>query len=158
MIPVIGAPQVVVEGLRFPEGAFWSALDRCLYFVEWTGDVIWRLRDTKMELVHVTTPGDGPCAVWQTPEGNLWVTMYSGRRVALLDPSGRELRQVDSYRGERLRGPNHVVADRRGHVYFTDSGDFEEDWRSGRPAGSVYHVTPVGEVYRLARGLWDSFH
>lgn len=70
-----------------------------------------------------------------------------------MDRCGRELRQIDSYRGERLRGPNHVVADGCGHVYFTDSGDFEEDWRSGRQAGSVYHASPAGEVHRLARGL-----
>ena len=40
-----------------------------------------------------------------------------------------------------------------GGVYFTDSGDFEEDWRTGRPAGAVYYCSPTGELVEIERGL-----
>jgi gluconolactonase len=148
-----GSPQVVKDGLRFPEGAYWSRCDRCLYFVEWAGDVIWRLRLGEFKVVYRTRAGDGPCGIGQDATGNLWVTMYQSRRLVKLSPEGQELLVVESFQQEPFRGPNQLVVDQVGGVYFTDSGNFEDDWRLGRPAASVYYLMPTGEVQRLASGL-----
>ena len=147
------AGEVVVDGLNFPEGAYWSARDGCLYFVEWAGDKVWRLREGKPEVFFTAQPGDGPCGLGRDREGNLWVTLYSSGRVAQLSLSGRVLRLIDGYQGEPFKGPNQLIIDARGGVYFTDSGHFEDDWTTGRPAGSIYYLSPAGDLIQVDAGL-----
>jgi gluconolactonase len=59
------------------------------------------------------------------------------------------LKAIDSHNGEPLKGPNDLVLDAHGGVYFTDSGDFEQDWVTGRPAGAIYYLTPGGELLQV---------
>lgn len=145
--------RVVLDGLRFPEGAFWSALDGALYFVEWAADRVWRLAAGRAEVVCDLAPGDGPCGLAQDGAGNLWVCLYSSRRVVLLDLAGRVQRVVDRCGGQEFKGPNEIVLDGAGGLYFTDSGNFEDDWQTGRPAGAVYYLPPGGQVRRVAGDL-----
>ena len=60
---------------------------------------------------------------------------------------------MQDYQGAPFRGPCDLVGETGGGVYFTDSGDFEDDWRTGRPAGVVYYCSPTGELAELDRGL-----
>ncbi|MBN1658457.1 MAG: SMP-30/gluconolactonase/LRE family protein [Anaerolineae bacterium] len=147
------APEIVLDGLRFPEGAYWSARDRCLYFVEWAGDTVCRLADGRAEVVATVQPGDGPCGLAQDARGCLWLCLYSSHRVVCLDAHGRVQRTVDAFQDQALRGPNEIVFDGAGGLYFTDSGDFDHDWRTGRPAGAVYYLAPFGELAQVARDL-----
>ena len=146
-------PQILIEGLRFPEGAFWSSQDGCLYFVEWTGDAVWTWCDGAAAVLFETPPGAGPCGLAQDRAGNFWVCLYSARRLAKLGPSGRVLHVIDGYEGKRFKGPNDLVIDQAGGVYFTDSGDFEDDWVTGRAAGAVYYLAPTGVLKRVDAGL-----
>lgn len=147
------AVEVLIRGLAYPEGAFWSARDGCLYFVEWQGDRVARLHAGEGETVFRTAPGSGPCGLCQAPDGSFWVCLYSAGRVAHYGPAGRLIAAYDGWEGGRFKGPNDLVLDGQGDVIFTDSGDFADDWRTGRPAGAVYAITPEGKVSRLAADL-----
>lgn len=146
-------PEVIVEGLRYPEGLFWSAQDRCIYFVEWNGDTILTLREGRAEVLFHTAAGDGPCGLGQDATGHLWATHYSARRVVRLDNQGKPDLAIEAYHGAPFRGPNQLVFDAHGGMYFTDSGDYEDDWRSGRPAGAVYYLSPRHDLLRVASGI-----
>ncbi len=145
--------ELLLDGLRFPEGPCWSARDGGLYFVEWEGERIWRWRDGRAEVFFAATPGDGPCGLAQDAAGNLWACMYSTPRLVQLDQRGELLRQVDRFRGRPFRGLNDLVVDAGGGLYFTDSGDFEDDWRSGQPAGALYYLPAGGTVQQVDAGL-----
>ncbi len=141
--------DVILEGLQFPEGAFWSERDNCLYFVEWMGDKIWALQDGQVELIANVPSGSGPCGLGQDHNGYLWATLYSAGKVIRLGPDGRTLQIIRYCDGKTLRGPNQLIFDSEGGLYFSASGDFEEDWRTGRPAGVVYYHRPGEEVIQL---------
>jgi hypothetical protein len=68
---------VVDRDLNFPEAPFWSGHDQALYYVEWGGDKIWRLKDGQKELFIDNAEGDGPCGLDQDADGNLWVALYT---------------------------------------------------------------------------------
>jgi sugar lactone lactonase YvrE len=153
---MLGSQQkltVAMDRLAFPDGAFWSRRDDCLYFVEWSANRIWRLRGRLAEMLCELGYDDGPSGVGQGQDGTLWVCLYSARRLVCLDASGRILQVFSGSEGQPFRGPNDLVVDSHGGLYMTDSGDFEEDWISGRPAGSVYHIDAGGLVRRVATGI-----
>jgi gluconolactonase len=145
--------EILAEGLAFPEAPFWSDRDGCLYLVEWTGDRLLAFREGKLETLFRTEPGDGPSGLCQDAQGNFWTTLYSSCKLVCFNPSGERLLVVDDYQGAPFRGACDLVGETGGGVYFTDSGDFEDDWRSGRPAGAVYYCSPDGKLVEIDRGL-----
>jgi gluconolactonase len=145
--------EILLEGLSYPEGPLWSVRDGCLYFVEWSGDRVWALRGDRAEVLWATAPGDGPCGLAQDDDGALWACLYSACQLIRWSATGELLTVLDGGEGRQFTGPNDLVVDERGGVYLTDSGNFDDDWGSGRPAGWVYHVRPDGCVRRVAGGL-----
>ncbi len=141
--------DVVAKGLQFPEGPFWSSRDNCVYFVESSRDTICAFEDGKVRIILEFQPGDEPCGLWQNQDGNFWLCMYSSRELLHLRPSGEILQTIDNHNGERFKGPNDLVIDAKGGIYFTDSGDIKDDWITGRPAGAVYYLTPEGKLLQV---------
>jgi gluconolactonase len=152
-VSIIQMFEILAEGLQFPEAPFWSDRDSCLYLVEWTGDRLMVFRKGKVETLFLTQPGDGPSGLCQDMQGNFWVTLYTSRKLACFNSFGERLLVVKDYQGAPFRGPCDLVWATGGGVYFTDSGDFEEDWRTGRAAGVVYYCSPAGVITELDRGL-----
>lgn len=145
--------EIVAEGLGFPEGPVWSERDQRLYFTDWQGNRVLSCDGWRVEHVFSPEPGGGPSGLGFSPDGNFWLSLYDARKLALYSPQGEALFEITNYNGQPFRGVCDLAVDSRGGVYFTDSGDFEEDWRSGRPAGSVYHLDPSGELQCVDRGL-----
>jgi gluconolactonase len=145
--------QVLLSGLQYPESPCWSPRDSCLYYVEWSGDRLCALREGRISLVYSAAPGAGPCALAQEQDGSLWVCLYSSLQVIHITPQGELLECIDRYQDQAFKGPNDIVLDGRGGFYFTDSGDYGDDWTSGKPAGAVYYRAPNGELVRVASGL-----
>jgi gluconolactonase len=145
--------QLLSEGLSFPESPAWSARGDCLYFVEWHGDRIQVWQNEQLNEFLNTEPGSGPSGLCLDAHGNFWTCLYSSRKVVCYGDAGNLLRSIDNFEGSPFRGPCDIAADRVGGVYFTDSGDFEEDWFSGRPAGAVYYVPSAGGIRRVDLGL-----
>ncbi len=145
--------EVLAEGLQFPESPYWSTRDSCLYLVEWTGNRLLAFRDGKVESLFHAQPGDGPSGLCQDAQGNFWMTLFTSRKLACFSPSGERLLLVQDYQGTPFRGPCDLVGAAGGGVFFTDSGDFEEDWITGRPVGAVYYCSPAGELTVVDRAL-----
>lgn len=145
--------EIVAQGMQFPESPYWSERDGCLYLVDWSADRVLRFQDDRLETCF-ETHGGGPSGLWQDLYGNLWLCLYSGRKLASYTPQGELIAEWADCLGEPFKGPCDLVCDNQGGVYFTDSGDFEDDWRSGRAAGAVYYLAPgVDKVSSLSTPL-----
>ncbi len=134
--------DIVAEGLRFPEGPVWME-DGSIVLVEIASGAITRVwGGGKTEVV--ATPGGGPNGAAIGPDGALWICNsggfkytetdgllvpgncpddYSGGRIERVDlATGKTERVLDTVAGKPLKGPNDLVFDRHGNLYFTDHG------------------------------------
>ncbi len=134
--------QLVTEGLAFPEGPVWME-DGSIILVEIAKGCVSRVwGDGKTEVI--ATPGGGPNGAAIGPDGALWICNnggfkyhqrdgllipghcpddYSGGRIERVDlATGKVERVIDTVAGYPLKGPNDLVFDRAGNLYFTDHG------------------------------------
>jgi gluconolactonase len=147
------AKFIVDQGLDFPEAPFWSERDQALYYVEWAGDKVWKLKDGQKSLFIENAKGDGPCGLAQDNDGNFWLALYSSGQMALYSPNGEMTKAYREGPAGPFVGPNDLALDRKGGVYFTDSGNFEDDWVSGREAGKLYYIAPDGQLSLLDENI-----
>lgn len=134
--------EIVTEGLGFPEGPVWME-DGSIILVEISKGCISRVwGDGKTEVI--ATPGGGPNGAAIGPDGGLWICNnggfnyherngllipgncpddYSGGRIERIDLStGKVERVLDAVEGHPLKGPNDLVFDKSGNLYFSDHG------------------------------------
>ena len=133
--------ELVASGLGFPEGPVVMA-DGSILVVEIQKGIISRHWNGKSETV--ATPGGGPNGLAIGPDGALWCCNnggfnwshvegllipgnaaddYSGGRIERINLStGKVERVLDSVDGNKLKGPNDLVFDKAGNLYFTDHG------------------------------------
>lgn len=133
----------IARGLQFPEGPV-ALDDGSVLLVEIARGTLSRVRpDGRVQVV--ATLGGGPNGAAIGPDGAVWVcnnggfewaTMpdgclrpvlqaqdYTGGRIERVDlQTGRWERVLDSVDGLPLRGPNDLVFDAQGGLYFTDLG------------------------------------
>ncbi|MFC1606887.1 SMP-30/gluconolactonase/LRE family protein [Candidatus Latescibacterota bacterium] len=143
-------------GLNFTEGPCWlngKLYVSSMYFSEgWGGD------PKKSSLVEMDpdgtyryiskgkmqTNGTMPLA-----NGNLAVCDMFGHRVIEMTTKGRIVRTLASkYKGVSLDGPNDLVIDAKGGIYFTDP-QFTPQEKKFQPGRSVYYRKKNGTVIRV---------
>lgn len=127
--------RIVAEGFEFPEGPAFAA-DGSLFLVNLQGGYLSRIAEGGRPEVHHHT-GGRPNGLAIHRNADLYVADSGLGAVIRIDQDGKQHTVVDSYQGERLRGPNDLCFDRAGNLYFTDP------LHSGRDA-------PIGRLYRLA--------
>jgi gluconolactonase len=162
VIPADARLELVVDGanqgpgLIFTEGPKW--VGGKLYFSsmcfaqDWSGDPkesatvaldpdSWTYRYIQQGML---TNGIVPLA-----NGNLAVCDMFGHRLVEMTTSGRVVRTLaKAYGGKPLDGPNDVVVDARGGLYFTDP-QFTPEPKKSQPGRSVYYLPPRGELIRV---------
>ena len=134
--------ETVAEGLAFPEGPVWME-DGSIILVEIAKGCITRIwGDGRSEVIAET--GGGPNGAAIGPDGALWICNnggfkfhqrdgllipghcpddYSGGRIERVDlATGKVERVLDAVEGHQLKGPNDLVFDKDGNLYFTDHG------------------------------------
>ena len=134
--------DIVAEDLGFPEGPVWME-DGSIILVEIAKGCVTRIwGDGRKEMIAET--GGGPNGAAIGPDGALWICNnggfkyhqrngllipgncpedYSGGRLERIDLStGRVERVLDTVEGHPLKGPNDLVFDKSGNLYFTDHG------------------------------------
>lgn len=82
-------------------------------------------------------------------QGTIYACEMLGHRVVELDQNGQVLNVVaDEYNGARIDGPNDLVVDQKGGLYFSDS-QFIAGRQTMQPVPSVYYVSAEGEITRV---------
>ena len=144
------ATRTVTTGLRFPEGPI-AMPDGSVILVEIERQTLTRcFPDGSTEVIAET--GGGPNGAAMGPDGRIYICNNGGLKWFYGDDGGmRSIAQADNYAsgsiqavdiktgavetlyaycGEnQLRGPNDIVFDSQGGMYFTDFGKTRErDW------------------------------
>lgn len=160
--------EEIARGLRFPEGPV-AMPDGTFLVVEIERRTVTRIRpDGTTEIVAET--GGGPNGLAIGPGGVIYVTNnggfefhedqnglrptiqardYSGGRLERVEPrtGAVEVLHRDTGSGIGLRGPNDLVVDRQGGIWFTDLG-------KRRPRdldyGGVYYAATDGTIREAA--------
>jgi len=162
--------QLVAEGLEFPEGPIAMA-DGSVILTEIKGQRLSRVTpDGKRETVVET--GGGPNGAAIGPDGAIYVTnnggafqffeanglnipgptppTHTGGHIQRFDLATGKLTTVyDSCDGRRLIGPNDLVFDKAGGMWFTDHGCSTPE---GRKNGAIYYARPDGSHISQQRG------
>lgn len=161
IIPADSSLELVADGAKlgpgliFTEGPKWHGGK--LYFSSMAFDQGWS-GDPKESATVVMDP-DGTSrhiqkgmltnGIVPLANGNLAVCDMFGHRLVEMTTSGRVVRTLaSSYGGRPLDGPNDVVVDARGGLYFTDP-QFTPEPEKSQPGRSVYYLPPKGELLRV---------
>jgi len=144
------------QGLTFTEGPTW--LNGKLYFSSMYFDQGWNGDPKKSSLVEMDPDGTyryishGRMQTNGTihlGNGNLAVCDMFGHRIVEITTKGKVVRTLaNMYNGRLLDGPNDLVVDAKGGIYFTDP-QFTPEAEKNQPGRSVYYLTPEGKVKRI---------
>jgi gluconolactonase len=161
IIPAAAKLELLVDGaatkpgLIFTEGPKW--LNGKLYFSSMAFDQAWNGDPKKSATVEMDPDGtyryiqSGMLTNGLMPlaNGNLAVCDMFGHRVIEMTTGGRVVRTLAShYGGQPLDGPNDIVVDAKGGLYFTDP-QFTPEAKKFQPGRSVYYLPPRGELVRV---------
>jgi len=148
-------------GLTFTEGPTW--LNGKLYFSNMYFDEAFNGDPGKSTLVEMDPDGAYRNIVenkMQTNglishDGNLIVCDMFGHRVIEMNTSGEIVKVLaNEYEGKPLDGPNDLIMDSKGGIYFSDP-QFTSDAVKNQPGRTIYYRSPEGKLTRLLEP--DSF-
>jgi gluconolactonase len=163
---VVNQPVEIASGLQFPEGPVWMP-DTTILCVELQRRTVDRVHaDGRVEVI--AQPGGSPNGLAIGPDGAAYVCNsggwdfhellglnitkveqpadYSGGRIERVDLSSGEVRTLyTECDGHALRGPNDLVFDADGGMWFTDHG---KQRARDRDHGGVYYAAPDGSSIR----------
>jgi gluconolactonase len=154
--------ELVTEGLEFPEGPI-AMNDGSVILTEIKGRRLTRVKPDGTKAVVAET-GGGPNGAAIGPDGAIYVTnnggsfewldmgglcipgptpaSHAGGSIQRVDiASGKVETVYESCEGRRLIGPNDLVFDKGGNIWFTDHGCSTPE---GRKFGGVYYAKPDG--------------
>ena len=143
-------------GLIFAEGPKW--FNGKLYFSSMFFDQSWGGDPRKSAIVEMDQDGryryisQGQMqsnGLMPLPSGNLGVCDMFGHRIVEMTPQGTIVKTLAaSYEGKPIDGPNDLVIDAKGGIYFTDP-QFTPDVTKSQPGRAVYYLRPDGKVLRV---------
>jgi gluconolactonase len=161
VIPAEAKVEVFVDGaksgpgLTFTEGPKW--LTGKLYLSSMFFDQKWNGDPKKSATVEVDPDGTYRTIArgMQTngllplANGNLAVCDMFGHRIIEMTAKGKIVKTLAStYEGKPIDGPNDLVADAGGGIYFTDP-QFTPEAKKFQPGRAVYYITPAGALRRV---------
>ncbi len=162
IIPKDAELELVIDGtktepgLTFAEGPKW--MNGKIYFSNMYFDQDWNGDPRKSSTVEMDPDGTyrnitrgrmQTNGLYPYRNGNLLVCDMLGHRVVEMTTEGRIVRVVaDSYNGKPLDGPNDIITDAKGGIYFTDP-QFTPDAVKNQPGRTVYYISPKGEMTRI---------
>ncbi len=161
IIPEGATPELIADGskteppLYFTEGPKW--MDGKIYLSNMFFDAAWNADPSKSSTVEMNADGtyrnikEGiqTNGLYPYKNGNLLVCDMIGHRVLEMTTDGKIVRTVvDSFDGKPIDGPNDIITDAKGGIYFTDP-QFTMEAEKFQPGRAVYYVSPEGEITRI---------
>jgi gluconolactonase len=141
------SPVRFVSGLRYPEGPSFDRAGNLFVCVRRDGYIVRVGADGSVS--RFLTTGHQPNGTRFHRDGRLFVAEIKLCQILEVQPDGTSQVFLDRYANEPLLGPNDLIFDRNGVLYFTDPGESSID----NPIGCVYRVSPTKDVTRIASGL-----
>lgn len=152
--------RVLAEGLEFPEGPV-AMPDGTIILVEIRAKRLTRIHPDGRKEVIAQVPG-GPNGAALGPDGKMWICNNGGftwspsnslAPLQAADYIGGSLQKIDIQSGKietvfdscgpnKLKGPNDLVFDRDGGLWFTDLGKRYERQTDN---GGLYYMSPGGK-------------
>jgi gluconolactonase len=84
-------------------------------------------------------------------DGHLLVCDMMGHRVVEMNTKGEVIKVVaDKYDGKPIDGPNDIITDAKGGIYFTDP-QFTLETEKFQPGRAVYYVSTDGRITRITK-------
>ena len=164
IIPENAKPELVIDGkktkptLNFAEGPKW--MNGKIYFSNMYFDQNWNADPKRSSIVEMDPGGsyrnisEGKMqanGLYPYKNGNLLVCDMMGHRVVEMTTKGEVVKVVaDKYDGKPIDGPNDIITDANGGIYFTDP-QFTMEPQKSQPGRAVYYVSPDGKVTRLVK-------
>jgi gluconolactonase len=147
-----GTPiELIKEGFSGTEGPI-AAPDGSLLFTETQANRITRIAaDGKISSFLENSNGSNGLAF--SAKGDLFSVQTLQPRVGLVYPRGQEKTLVDKYEGLPFGRPNDLVLDKKGGLYFTDSGVAPKPDQPAPAKAAVYYITPSGGLTRIAHDI-----
>jgi gluconolactonase len=162
IIPQDASPELVIDGTKtepalcFAEGPKW--MNGKVYFSNMFFDQAWTGDPKKSSIVEMDPDGtyrnitEGRMqanGLYPYKNGNLVVCDMLGHRVVEMTTKGQVVRViVDRYDGKSLDGPNDIITDTKGGIYFTDP-QFTMEPVKFQPGRCVYYLSPEGKLTRI---------
>jgi gluconolactonase len=129
-----------------------------IYFSNMGFDQNWVAHPEKSSIVEMSPDGsyrnisEGKMqtnGLYPYKNGNLLVCDMIGHRVLEMTTEGRIVRVVaDRYEGKKIDGPNDIITDAKGGIYFTDP-QFTMEAEKFQPGRAVYYISPEGKMTRI---------
>jgi gluconolactonase len=158
VIPEESKVELLVDGtvtkptLIFSEGPKW--MNGKVYFSNMGFDQGWGAHPDKSSIVELSPDGsyrnisEGKMqtnGLYPYKNGNLLVCDMIGHRVIEMTTEGKVVRVVaDKYDGKKIDGPNDIITDSKGGIYFTDP-QFTMEAVKFQPGRAVYYISPDGK-------------
>ncbi len=162
IIPADAKVELLVDGkktkpeLNFSEGPKW--MNGKIYFSNMYFDQGWNASPQKSSTVELAPDGSyrnisqgkmQTNGLYPYKNGNMLVCDMMGHRVVEMTPQGEVVNVIaDKYNGKPIDGPNDVITDVKGGIYFTDP-QFTIEPIKFQPGRAVYYVSPGGEITRI---------
>lgn len=147
--------EFVKDGFKGTEGPI-ALPDGSLVFTETQANRITRIAPDGGTSTFLDN-SNGSNGLGFNGRGELITVQVAQTRVGVVYPQGQERTLADNFEGAPFGRPNDLVVDKRGGVYFTDSGanptpnQAAPAKATARPA--VYYITPGGALQRIAHDI-----
>ncbi len=162
IIPEGAKPELLVDGTKstpaliFAEGPKW--MNGKVYFSNMGFDQQWNAHPDRSSIVELSPDGsmknitEGKMqtnGLYPYKNGNLVVCDMIGHRVIEMTTTGKVVRVIaDKYEGKPIDGPNDIITDTKGGIYFTDP-QFTPEAVKNQPGRAIYYLSPEGKLTRL---------
>ena len=167
IIPATAKPRLIHDGakgapgLTFTEGPAWTngRLYFSNYYMFWKpfgsihqGGPMVVEPDGKVRILDTTMQ---TCGMIALGNGNLAVCDLIGHRIMEMSPEGKYVRVLaDKCEGIELDGPNDLVVDAKGGIYFSDPQSSKKKKKT-LPGNAIFYIRPEGTVVRVTG--WSEF-
>ncbi len=153
------AVERLYTGARWAEGPVWFGDFRSLVFSDIPNNRMLRYCELTDEVTLFRQPSNYSNGNTRDLQGLLITCEHLTRRVTRTEHDGRLTVLLDRFEGKRLNGPNDLVVDSDGAVWFTDPGygivmAYEGEVAEAELPTRVYRLDPVsGDATVVAEDL-----